>query len=110
MNVITQIGSTVISKPNINQDSFISLRELDSVYLKVNYISLYLKTRIHDLNSELDLLSINNAINNIDLSIFVKGICDGNNQVIILLSKNVIYELSKFGIIVPYASIYDMLS
>jgi hypothetical protein len=86
------------------------MRELDNVDLKVNHLKLYLKTSLIELYPNNDIELINAAIDRIDLSIFVRGICEGNSSIKILLSKNVVFELARVGISIPLSKISSLLN
>lgn len=109
MDVIAGIGSRILNPKPIEPDEFIIMKELDSPALKVNHLSLYLKSTICALLPDQDVKKIDYAIDQIDLYIFVNGICEGNNSVRTLLAKNVVYHLAKENIIIEFSKIYPIL-
>lgn len=110
MQVSAMIGSSPLNPKLIEPDTFIIMRELDSPALKVNHLSLYLKAAICQMYPSAEVDSIDKSIDAIDLLIFVNGICEENNSVRTLLSKNIVYQLTKQGIEIPFSNIYGILN
>jgi len=110
MIVQTMLGEALLNPAYINPDSFIIMKELDNLDLKVNHLSLYLKTSICEYDSNVIIEKISSAIDRINLSIFINGICEDNVSIRTLLAKNVVFEMSKEGIQIPFSIIYSFLN
>jgi hypothetical protein len=109
MQVQIRNGNQLLNPNHIEPDNFIFMSNLDSTELKVNHLGLYLKTAICENNLNVDVELVEKAIEGIDLSIFVNGICEGNNSVKTLLAKNVTYQLARCNVQVPFSQIYGFL-
>lgn len=110
MKIEAMRGNITARSNHIEPDSFINMRELDSIELKVNHLSLYIKTCIYEEMPAVDIKSVDMAINNINIGIFINGICEENNSVKTLLSKNIVYELARFEIELPFSVVYSFLT
>lgn len=109
MKVDIYNGNVLINPDFVDPDSFIIMKELDNMDLKVNHLKLYIKTNILAMNNTLLVNDVDKAIDRIQLDIFVNGICEGNNSIRTLLAKNIVFELVKVGIEIPFSSIYAIL-
>lgn len=110
MQVQIRNGNEVLNSNHIEPDNFIYMSNLDSTELKVNHLGLYLKTAICERNPNVDAELVEKSIEKIDLSIFVNGICEGNNSVKTLLAKNVTYQLARLDVQVPFSQVYGFLN
>lgn len=118
MMEVQVLRSGSIVNGNIENDSFISMKELGSMQLKVNHLSIFIKKAIISMifgNSDKErneVIAIDSAINNINLELFINGVSEGNSSVRHLLTDNILYELMKHGVIhnsINFDSIYNIL-
>jgi hypothetical protein len=99
MDIQVTMKGSVLNKDSKNSEDFISMKELDSAELKINHLGLYLKTNILSIDDTLSIEDVNTAIDRVNLALFINGICEGNASIRTLLTNNIVYELSRVGII-----------
>ena len=110
MEIAITLGNKPLIDRRIEPDTYITMSELGTLELKANHLGLYLKTCICEDYSSVSVIVIDKAIDGIDLSSFINGICEENNSIRTLLAKNVVFELSKYEIEIPFSKIYGYLN
>jgi len=115
MNIKLKVGNEELNVKNETIDSNISIEELKTQELKINYLNLFLKSNIAELieDSSITQSMIDATIDSIDLAIFINDICENDEVVKKLLIKNIIFVLERHSgktNVISFNALYKLLS
>jgi len=115
MNIKLKVGNEELNVKNETIDSNISIEELKTQELKINYLNLFLKSNIAELieDSSITQSMIDATIDSIDLAIFINDICENDEAVKKLLIKNIIFVLERHSgktNVISLNALYKLLS